>query len=74
MEKVKVFFKKSRKFLKEVWQEVDPKRGKVSWPDKDSVITSTIIVGVFVAICSIYIAVLDWLFLKLVNFISSIRW
>lgn len=43
----------------EVWAEVDPKNGKVSWPNRKMIFGSTIAVIVLSAIISFYIYIVD---------------
>jgi preprotein translocase SecE subunit len=45
--------------LKECWGEVAPPHGKVSWPDRKTVIASTGIVFITVALVSIYLGIVD---------------
>lgn len=60
---------KVRGYLTEVWGEVKPAEGKVSWPTADDVRGSTIVVIVTVAILGVYLAAIDltfgWLIAKL---------
>ncbi len=52
-------------FLREVKVEL----GKVTWPTKNELIASTIVVIVSVAILTFFIAICDFALLRIVNFI-----
>lgn len=65
MEKIKGWWLAAGKFLREVWQEVNPKTGKVNWPNRETVISSTTVVIVIVVVVSLYLGVLDFFFGKL---------
>ena len=54
-------------FLKEVWAETIPPHGKVSWPNKKMILGSTLVVFVACAILTGYLAIVDTIFLKLIN-------
>ncbi len=58
-------FTKAKKFLKEVKIEFS----KVSWPSKDELIGSTIVVVVLSLIMAIFIGVVDHLFALIVSLI-----
>ncbi|MFH1096226.1 MAG: preprotein translocase subunit SecE [Candidatus Desantisbacteria bacterium] len=60
---------KAKKFLREVWVEVSPKNGKVSWPTKKVILGATGVVIVCVAIITTYIGLVDWVFIALLNFV-----
>ncbi len=59
--------KKLRRFLKEVKEELD----QVSWPDKDEVVASTGVVIVFVLVLSLFLGGVDFLLMKLIQFIMK---
>jgi len=52
-------------FLREVKVEL----GKVTWSTKNELIASTIVVIVSVIILTVFIAICDFVFLRLINFI-----
>lgn len=52
-------FQKIKRYLAEVWGEVKPNEGKVSWPTKDEVVDSTRVVVVTVLIFAVYLGVID---------------
>lgn len=60
---------KAKKFLREVWVEVSPKNGKVSWPTKKVILGATGVVLVCIAIITTYIGLVDWAFITLLNFV-----
>ena len=60
---------KSKKFLREVWVEVSPKNGKVSWPTRKVVMGATGVVIVCVAIIATYIWIVDTISITLLNFV-----
>ncbi|MFH1861156.1 MAG: preprotein translocase subunit SecE [bacterium] len=60
---------KSKKFLREVWVEVSPKNGKVSWPTRKVIIGATGVVIVCVAIIATYIWIVDTISITLLNFV-----
>jgi preprotein translocase subunit SecE len=64
-------YTKAKNFLKEVWAEVAPRKGKVSWPDRKTVLSSTVIVFVTVGLVTVYIGILDAIFAKLVEMITK---
>lgn len=51
----------TRKFLREVWVEVRPKNGRVSWPTFENVKISTKLVVVMSIVIGIFIGICDWL-------------
>ena len=55
MESIRQLFK----FLQDVWREVHPRHGKVTWPTARAVRTSTIVVCVASVLLSLYIALCD---------------
>jgi preprotein translocase SecE subunit len=59
IEKIRKYIKKAKNFLQEVWIEVNPKVGKVSWPAKKIILGSTIVVLITVAIIALYIFIVD---------------
>jgi preprotein translocase subunit SecE len=54
------------KFLREVKVELS----KVTWPSREELIQSTIVVLIAVAIAGVYIAIFDALFSRLIGFLS----
>ncbi len=65
MSKVSSWWKDTSRFLKEVWIEVRPKNGRVSWPTFESVKLSTKVVIVSSLSVGLFIGLLDGLFGKL---------
>ncbi len=61
-EKVRNWGLATRKFLREVYQEVNPWTGKVSWPNRDTIVSSTLVVIVIVVVVSLYLGLLDFAF------------
>ncbi len=58
--------KRTSRYLREVRQEIK----KVTWPSKEEIISSTIVVLVTVAFFVLLIGGLDFVFAKLVRFIA----
>jgi preprotein translocase SecE subunit len=55
-------FAKTAKFLGDVWREVHPRTGRVTWPSFKSVKVSTLVVivssiflGVYIALCDVVV-------------------
>jgi preprotein translocase SecE subunit len=69
MEKINQITDNIKKFLNEVWAEVSPKKGKVSWPTKKMILVSTGVVIVCVAIVTTYIWIIDAVSLALLNIV-----
>ena len=61
------FLKKTKQYLAEVWGEVQPREGKVSWPTMDEVKGSTVVVVVTVAILGLYLGLIDVTFCYLIT-------
>lgn len=62
MSKLAKWWKETSQFLHEVWVEVRPGKGRVSWPTFDSVKVSTKVV-IFSSIgLGLFIGLLDWIF------------
>ena len=61
-------FKKAVNFLREVRIEL----GKVTWSTRNELIASTIVVIVSVIILGLFIAVCDFLLVRVINFILRI--
>ena len=49
-------------FLRKVWIEADPKNGNIVWPSKKEIWQTTLIVIITIAIVSIYVGILDYIF------------
>ncbi|MDI6703483.1 MAG: preprotein translocase subunit SecE [bacterium] len=64
-------FERVKKFLKEILIEVAPPKAKVSWPDKKTVIGSTIVVFVTIGLVSICLGIIDGILNFLMEFIFS---
>ncbi len=62
---------KAKKFLREVWVEVSPKNGKVSWPARKVILGATGVVIVCVAIITLYIGIVDWASITLLSFVMG---
>ncbi|MBU0700623.1 preprotein translocase subunit SecE [bacterium] len=62
---------KSKKFFREVWVEVSPKNGKVSWPTKKVIMGATGVVIVCVAIIATYIWIVDTISITLLSFVMG---
>jgi preprotein translocase subunit SecE len=56
-------------FLKEVYWEVMPRSGRVSWPDRKTVIGSTAVVFVTVALVSLYLGLIDALLSRIIRLV-----
>jgi len=56
-------WEKIKQFLREVRTEL----GKVTWPTRKEVLSLTLVVVVFVLICSFYLGFVDFLISKLVK-------
>lgn len=61
------WFQKLKIFLGEVWIEIRPKDGKVTWPAKDEVVESTTVVFLCVAVFALFLALMDATFRKLIG-------
>lgn len=61
------WYQRLRMFLEEVWIEIRPKDGKVSWPTKDEIMESTTVVFLCVAIFGAFLALLDVSFKNLME-------
>ena len=55
MEQVRNFYK----FLQDVWREIHPKKGRVTWPTAKQIRLSTIVVILSSIMMSIYITFCD---------------
>lgn len=66
-EKIKELFFKAKRFLNEVWVEVNPKTGKVSWPNQKMIMGSTAVVIICVLIITLYIYLIDAISITLIN-------
>lgn len=58
-EKIVEWVNKAKLYLSEVWMEVNPKTGKVSWPDRKMIMGSTVVVLICISILSLYIFLVD---------------
>ena len=61
------WFQQLKIFLDEVWTEIKPKDGKVTWPTWDEVRESTTVVFLCVAIFGVFLALLDVSFRNLIG-------
>jgi len=59
-EAVKKKLAELKKYLLEVWAEVNPQKGKVSWPSKNEIVSSTMVVLVSIVLVGAYIGVVDF--------------
>lgn len=68
MESLRLWLRNTGKFLREVWIEVRPNRGRVAWPTMENiklttkaVIVSSILMGAFIgAVDIVFNQVLSW--------------
>jgi preprotein translocase subunit SecE len=58
-----------KNFLRSVRQELD----RVSWPNRDLTIKATVSVIIFALVVGIYLWVLDIAFVRIINFLLSLR-
>lgn len=56
-------------FLQEVWTEIRPRDGKVTWPTKDEIVESTTVVFICVAIFGASLAIMDLSFRYLIGLV-----
>ena len=61
------WYQRLKIFLDEVWMEIRPKDGKVTWPTKDEVVESTTVVFLCVAIFGVFLSLLDVSFRNLIG-------
>lgn len=61
------WYQRLKIFLDEVWMEIRPKDGKVTWPTKDEIVESTTVVFLCVAIFGVFLALLDVSFRNLIG-------
>jgi preprotein translocase SecE subunit len=47
------------KFLQDVWREIHPKKGRVTWPTMKSIRVSTVVVVASSILLSVYITMCD---------------
>ena len=66
-------FRRFYRYLTEVWGEVKPGEGKVSWPTRDEVRGSTWVVVVTVGILGLYLGVVDLIVGSVMSAILGIR-
>lgn len=64
-------FRNMWKFLQEVWREVHPRRGKVTWPPFKTIRVSTVVVMISSVILALYIAACDYVLRGLFVFAKS---
>ncbi len=64
---------KFRRYLAEVWGEVKPQEGKVSWPSREEVQGSTWVVVVTVGIVGVYLGAVDLLVGYVMSWVLGIR-
>lgn len=69
MSKISTWWNETSRFLKEVWIEVRPKNGRVSWPTYENVKISTKVVVVSSIGLGLFIGLLDIVFGKLLTWI-----
>jgi preprotein translocase SecE subunit len=69
MSKIASWWNDTSRFLREVWIEVRPKNGRVSWPTFENVKLSTKVVVVSSVGLGVFIGVLDVIFGKLLKII-----
>ncbi len=67
MSKIANWWNETSRFLREVWIEVRPKNGRVSWPTYENVKISTKVVVVSSIGLGLFIGLLDILFGKLLT-------
>jgi len=58
---MKSYILKIGRYFSEVWGEVKPREGKVSWPTQEEVKESTWLIIVTVGLVAIYLGVIDLL-------------
>ena len=68
-----IFLRKIRRYLAEVWGEVKPGDGKVSWPTRDEVRGSTWVVVVTVGILGLYLGVIDLIIAYVMSMILGMQ-
>lgn len=56
-------------YLEEVWGEVKPNEGKVSWPSADEVQGQTFVVIVTVGILIVFLGGVDFMFGRLISWL-----
>ena len=71
MSKVASWWKDTVRFLKEVWIEVRPNNGRVSWPTLENVKVSTKVVIMSSIGVGVFIGLLDVIFGKVLRAIVS---
>lgn len=62
-----------RRYIAEVWGEVRPHEGKVSWPTRDEIQGHTWVVVVTVAIVGVYLGAVDLLIGYVMSWVLGIR-
>ncbi len=69
MSKIASWWKDTSQFLREVWIEVRPKNGRVSWPTFENVKLSTKVVVITSVGVGAFIGILDIIFGKVLKII-----
>lgn len=69
---MKTFVLKLGRYFSEVWGEVKPGEGKVSWPTIDEVKGSTWLIIVTVGIVAVYLGVIDLLVGYIVSWLLGV--
>ncbi len=70
--KIKENWNLLKEFLKEVWLEANPKNGNVVWPSKKEIGATTLAVVVTIAIVSVYVGILDYIFALIIKLIFKV--
>ncbi|MBI3037625.1 preprotein translocase subunit SecE [bacterium] len=60
MEKLRAFWKETSRYLKEVWIEVRPTKGRVAWPSFESIKLATKAVLISSLGLGMFIGILDY--------------
>ncbi len=66
MKKKERFYEKIPKYLKDVRVELK----KVTWPQKDQIVTSTFVVIIVVIILTVFVGILDLIFIQLLKMVT----
>ena len=65
----KIFFHNTMQRIKDFYKEVKQEALKITWPTKPEVITTTIMVFIFVFLASIFFLIVDKIIAVLIEFI-----